>query len=244
MIQKKVAIVTGSSRGIGRAIARRLGADGASVVVNYRVDGEAAAKVVAEIVADGGVATAVQADVSRLGELRGLFDAAQQRFGAPDIFVNNAGIGPFAPIAVATDEDFDKIFATNARATFWGLREAANRLRDGGRIVVISTGVTINLIPQAGVYAASKAAAEALALTLAKELGPRKITVNCVLPGITRTDAAAVAVPRPLAEQVIRQTPLGRLGMPDDIADVVGFLVSDQGRWITGQRICAGGGMF
>lgn len=244
MSQEKVAIVTGSSRGIGRAIARRLGADGVSVVVNYRVDGEAAGKVVAEIVADGGLAVAVRADVTRLAELRGLFDAAQQRFGAIDILVSNAGIGPFAPIAVATDEDFEQMFATNARAAFWALREAASRLRDGGRIVVISTGVTINLIAGAGLYAASKAAAEALALTLAKELGPRKITVNCVLPGITRTDAAAAAVPRPLAEQVIRQTPLGRLGEPDDIADVVGFLVSDRGRWITGQRIGAGGGMF
>jgi 3-oxoacyl-[acyl-carrier protein] reductase len=124
------------------------------------------------------------------------------------------------------------------------LREAAKRLRDGGRVVVISAGVTVNHFPTSGVYAASKAAAEAMALVLAKELGPRGITVNCVLPGITRTDGAAAAVPKHLEQQIIAKTPLGRLGEPEDIADVVGFLVSDLGRWITGQRIHAGGGEF
>jgi 3-oxoacyl-[acyl-carrier protein] reductase len=244
MPETRVALVTGGSRGIGRAIARRLGADGVAVLVNYRQDGEAAAKVVADIEANGGRAVAARADVARPEELRGLFDTAEQRLGQLDILVCNAAVGPFAPLAAATDEDYENCFATNTRAIFVALREAARRLRDGGRIVVISAGVTVNPFPTAGVYTASKAAAEAMALVLAKELGPRGITVNCVLPGITRTDGAAAAVPKHLEQQIIAKTPLGRLGEPEDIADVVGFLVSDQGRWVTGQRIHAGGGEF
>lgn len=240
----KVALVTGGSRGIGRAVARRLAADGAGVVVNYRADAGAAAKVVNDIEADGGRAVAARADVTDPAQVRGLFDTAQRVFGGLDILVNNAAIGPFAPLATATDEDYERTFATNTLATFVALREAANRLRDGGRIVVISAGITVNHFPTAGVYTASKAAAEALALTLAKEVGGRGITVNCVLPGITRTDGAAAAVPKPLADQIIAKTPLGRLGEPEDIADIVGFLVSESARWVTGQRIHAAGGEF
>ncbi len=243
MAHDKVALITGCSRGIGRAIAERLGADGVSVVVNYRTNEEAAAKVVAAIKANGGHAVAARADVVDPQQLRGLFDTAEQHFGGLDILVNNVGVGGFAPIAMATDEDFDNIFSTNTRTTFVALREAANRLRDGGRIVVISSGIALTHRPGTAVYAASKAAGDAMAMTLAKELGPRGITVNSVLPGVTRTDAAE-GVSADIVNQILMQTPLGRLGEPEDIADVVAFLISDQGRWITGQAIRAGGGMF
>jgi len=243
MAHEKVALITGSSRGIGRAIAERLGADGISVVVNYQTNEEAAEKVVATIEANGGNAVAVRADVVDPQQLRGLFDAAEEHFGGLDILVNNVGIGGFAPIAAATDEQFDTIFATNTRATFVALREAARRLREGGRIVVISSGIALAHGPGTGIYGASKAAGDAMALTLAKELGHRGITVNSVLPSVTRTDAAEGLSPD-ILNRILAQTPLRRLGEPADIADIVGFLVSGQGRWITGQTINAGGGMF
>ncbi|WP_040701547.1 glucose 1-dehydrogenase [Nocardia vinacea] len=239
-----VALVTGSSRGIGRAIAERLGADGAAVVVNYHSDRSAAEQVVATIEAGGGQAVAAQADVADPAQLTGLFETAEQYFGGLDILVNNVGTATFSPIAETTDDEFDLMFTTNTKATFIALRTAANRLRDGGRIVVVSSGVTATLRPGSGIYAATKAAGETLALVLAKELGPRGITVNSVLPGAVRTEALAAARSPALTEQVINQTPLGRIGEPDDIADIVAFLASPDARWITGQSLHAGGGLF
>ncbi|MEV6335310.1 SDR family oxidoreductase [Nocardia vinacea] len=239
-----VALVTGSSRGIGRAIAERLGADGAAVVVNYHSDRSAAEQVVATIEAGGGQAVAAQADVADPAQLTGLFETAEQHFGGLDILVNNVGTATFSPIAEATDDEFDLMFTTNTKATFIALRTAANRLRDGGRIVVVSSGVTATSRPGSGIYAATKAASEALARVLAKELGPRGITVNNVLPGAVRTEALAAARSPALTEQVINQTPLGRIGEPDDIADIVAFLASPDARWITGQSLHAGGGLF
>lgn len=239
-----VALVTGSSRGIGRAIAERLGADGAAVVVNYHSDRSAAEQVVAAIEASGGRAVAAQADVADPAQLTGLFETAEQHFGGLDILVNNVGTATFSPIAEATDNEFDLMFTTNTKATFIALRTAANRLRDGGRIVVVSSGVTATLRPGSGIYAATKAASETLARVLAKELGPRGITVNNVLPGAVRTEALAAARSPALTEQVINQTPLGRIGEPDDIADIVAFLASPDARWITGQSLHAGGGLF
>ena len=244
MSQEKVALVTGSSRGIGQAIAERLGADGVSVVVNYKSDAESAAKVVAKIEAGGGRAVAAQADVSDPQQIRSLFDVAQQSFGGLDILVNNVGVGQFAPIAMATDEEFDLHFHTNTRAAFVALREAARRLREGGRIIVISSGIVTSHRPTAGLYAASKAAIDSLAGTLAKEIGSRKITVNSVLPGVTANTVEGDNVPNEVRQAILFQTPLGRLGEPEDIADVVAFLASDQARWITGQTLHAGGGMF
>jgi 3-oxoacyl-[acyl-carrier protein] reductase len=241
---QKVALVTGSSRGIGRAIALRLAADGTCMVVNYRSDRQAADNLVAEIEANGAQAIAVQADVADSGQLRSLFDAAERSFGGLDILVNNVGTARFSAIAAASDEDFDVMFATNAKATFVALREAANRLRDGGRIVVISSGVTVANRPASGLYAASKAAGEHMVRALARELGPREITVNSVLPGATRTDVFANQQAAAIAAEFIARTPLGRIGEPADIADVVAFLTSASGRWITGQAIHAGGGLF
>lgn len=240
----KVALVTGSSRGIGRAIAKRLGDDGARVVVNYRADEESAARVVEEIESAGSSALAVRADVADPASLRGLFDATEARFGGIDLVVNNVATARFAPLRDTTDEDFETMLATNVRSGFVALREAARRVRDGGRIVVVSAGVTLTNAPTTGIYAAGKAAVEQLAKVLAKELGPRGITVNNVLPGATRTDALARGVSTDVVERAVANTPLGRLGEPDDIADIVAFLASDEARWITGQSVAAGGGAF
>jgi 3-oxoacyl-[acyl-carrier protein] reductase len=244
MSQDKVALVTGSSRGIGKAIAERLGADGISVVVTYRSDAEAAAKVVAKIEANGGRAVAAAADVTDSQALRGLFDVAQERFGGLDILVNNVGVGKMAPLAMAGDEDFDLHFATNTRATFVAMREAARRLREGGRIINISSGIVTSNRPAAGLYTASKAAIDSLTKTMAKEIGSRRITVNSVLPGVTAGTEEGDNVPAEFKQQLMFQTPLGRLGEPEDIADIVAFLASDQARWVTAQTLHAGGGMF
>ncbi|MYW68498.1 SDR family oxidoreductase [Streptomyces sp. SID8379] len=240
----RVALVTGASRGIGRAIAERLGADGAAVVVNYRSDADAAAKVVTAIERSGGQAVAAQADAGEQDELRGLFDVAEREYGGIDTVVCNVGVARFAPIAETSDEDFDTIFRTNTRGTFLALREAARRVREGGRIVVVSSGTAVTARPGSGVYGASKAAGDALVRTLAQELGPRRITVNSVLPGATDTEAFAAGLPEQARAELVARAPLGRIGRPDDIADVVGFLASDASRWITGQTIHAGGGMF
>jgi 3-oxoacyl-[acyl-carrier protein] reductase len=240
----RVAIVTGSSRGIGRAIAQRLGASGADVIVNYRTEDSAAAQVVTAIGDSGGRAVAVAADVTDTGQLRGLFDAAERHYGGVDIVVSNVGLARFSPIADASDIDYDLIFTTNTRATFMALREAANRVRDGGRIVVVSSGAAVTHRPGTGVYAASKAAGDALVRVLAKELGPRGITVNSVLPGATRTLGLAAHQPPGMGELIAAQTPLGRLGEPDDIAEIVAFLASDAARWVTGQTLHASGGLF
>ena len=238
------AIVTGSSRGIGRAIAERIGADGANVVVNYLSNVEAADATVSTIERGGGTATAVRADVAVPDEVRDLFDTAEQLYGAPDLVVHCAGITRFASIADATNADYDQVFDTNTRSTFTTLREAANRLPDNGRIVVISSGAAVSTRPGSGIYAASKAASDRLVRVIAQELAPRGITVNSVLPGPTRTEAVATTLTSEHAATIIAAIPLGRLGEPADIADIVAFLASHQSRWITGQTIHAGGGMF
>ena len=240
----KVAIVTGSSRGIGRAIAERLGANRVNVIVNYRSDRDAAEQVVATIEKSGGRAVAVRADVTDADELRDLFEAAERHYGGLDIVVSNVGIARFGPLAEFTDEDYELIFTTNTRATFWTLREAANRVRDNGRIVVISSVAAAMHGPNSAVYGASKAAGDALVRALAKELGPRGTTVNSVLPGAIRTDALIELRPAGVIEAIAARTPLGRIGEPDDIAEIVAFLTSDAARWVTGQALHAGGGMF
>jgi 3-oxoacyl-[acyl-carrier protein] reductase len=240
----KVALVTGSSRGIGAAIAVRLAADGLNVLVNYRADREAAQRVVAAISAGGGRALAVQADVADAGALRGLFDAAEEHFGRVDVVVSSAGIGHTALIADATDADFDAVFATNTRATFVALREAARRLLAGGRVIVISRA-KLPPRPGGGLYAASKAAGDQLVRAAAQELGPRQITVNSVLPGATRTDMWTSGRGGGTDDEaVIARTALRRIGEPDDIASVVAFLASDAARWITGETIAVDGGLI
>ncbi len=192
----------------------------------------------------GGQATAFQADVSVPNEVKRLFDAAETFYGRPNVVVHCAGITRFASIAEATNEDYDAVFDTNTRSTFATLREAARRLADDGRIVVISSGAAVSTRAHSGLYAASKAASDRLVRIAAQELASRGITVNSVLPGPTLTESVAATVSREKLAAIVADIPLGRLGEPADIADIVAFLASDAGRWITGQTIHAGGGMF
>ena len=238
----RVAVVTGASRGIGRAVAERLGRDGHEVVVNYAGNRAAAEEVVASVEAAGSRAVAVQADVSRRTEIQRLFQEAEGAFGPPDVVVASAGIGLFAPHAQVTEEQYDSIFDLNARGTFFVLQEAARRVADGGRIVAVSTAGTQMPLPAAGLYAASKAAVERFAFSLAKELGARQVTVNVVAPGATDTDGLVMDADS--VAQIVAQTPLGRLGRPDDVADVIAFLAGNDARWITGQLINVNGGVL
>jgi 3-oxoacyl-[acyl-carrier protein] reductase len=237
----KVAVVTGSSRGIGRAIAERLGREGAAVVVNYVQNADEAREVVAAIEEAGGQATAAQADIGKAEDVRRLFESAEDRFGGVDIVINNAGVSVFKPHAEVTEEEFDRVFGIVARGTFFALREAARRIREGGRIVNISSGGTVMSGPGAGLYLGSKAAVEQFGMALAKELGSRGVTVNNVLPGMTRTDG--LIMPREAIDQAVTMTPLGRLGEPEDVASVVTFLVGEDGQWMTGQNVRASGGL-
>ena len=244
MHSTKNIIVTGGSRGIGRAIAERLGSGRAHVVVNYKSNADAARAVVTAIETRGGKATALAADVTRSDEVRRLFHAAEGLRGQPAIVVHCAGITRFGSMADATDDDYDAVFDTNTRSTFAILREAARRVPDGGRIVVISSGAAVSTRPHSGLYAASKAASDRMVRIAARELASRGITVNSVLPGPTLTEAVSTSVPPEKLAAIVADIPLGRLGEPSDIADIVAFLASDQGRWITGQTLHAGGGMF
>ncbi len=238
----KVAVVTGASRGIGRAIAEKLAEDGAKVVVNYTSNEEAANEVVSKIENRGGKAVAVQADTGEISEVRTLFEEATSRFGRLDVLVNNAGIIAPEMIAEATEEAFDRQFAVNVKGVFFAMQEAAKRLEDGGRIINVSSVNTLMSPPASAAYNATKAAVEQFARTGAKEFGGRGITVNAVSPGATDTDMLAGAPPE-RREMAAQMAPLGRLGEPRDIADVVAFLASDEARWITGQNLQAGGGI-
>ncbi|MEA5554224.1 SDR family oxidoreductase [Anabaena cylindrica UHCC 0172] len=238
----KVAIVTASSRGIGRAVAKRLSQDGAAVVVNYVSSPDKAEVVVQEIVSNGGRAISIQGSVANKADVLRLFDETEQKFGAIDIVVNAAGVSMFSPIAELTDEDFEKIFSVNTRGAMYVLQTAAKRVKDGGRIVQFSTAGTMIPMAAAGLYVASKAAGERFAFCLAKEVAHRQVTVNVISPGATDTDG--LTMPKEAVEQIVQQTPLGRLGQPDDIASVVAFLIGDDAHWMTGQNIQVNGGIF
>ncbi|WP_433241919.1 SDR family NAD(P)-dependent oxidoreductase [Actinomadura nitritigenes] len=238
----RVAVVTGGSRGIGRAISDRLAAAGMDVVIGSR-DQETAARAVAQIKDAGGRATAVRTDITRPEAVKELFDAAEKQYGHVDVWVNNAAPATAGPLARTTDDDFDQYLHANVRATFVALREAARRISDHGRIILISSALTMSPLPGMALLVAGKAAGDQLARTLAWEVGSRSVTVNSVLPGLTRTDVIATVPPHVIDDAKAR-TPLGRLGEPDDIAEVVAFLASDAARWITGQTINAAGGMI
>ena len=240
----KAALVTGGSRGIGRAIAERLAGDGAQVVLSYAANKDAAAEVVAVITAAGGKAHAVAADLTEPGAARRLFEQAEAIAGPLDILVNNAAIGITGTIAQTSDEDFDATMMANVKSPFILIREAARRLRDGGRIVNISTVNTVLNGPGMAAYAASKAALELLGRVAAYELGEREITVNSVSPGATDTDMFRTANPaEEVHARIAALTALKRLGQPADVADVVALLVSADARWLTGQNIRAAGGL-
>jgi 3-oxoacyl-[acyl-carrier protein] reductase len=248
-LSNKVALVTGGSRGIGRAIAHRLARDGATVAINYVENSDAANSLIAEIEAIGGNSFAVQARVGSAAETKRLFvqldNELNRRMGRPrlDILVNNAGIGYFGKLSETAEEDFDRLFTINTKGPFLVTTSALQRMNDGGRVINISSGASRRPSAVFGAYAMSKAAVDAMTLALAAELGPRGITVNTVAPGWTATEAnAAVRQDAGTVRNVESQTALGRLGMPDDIARVVAFLASDDAAWVTGQYVEASGG--
>ncbi|SHH98399.1 SDR family oxidoreductase [Bradyrhizobium erythrophlei] len=239
----KVAIVTGASRGIGAAVAERLAGDGLTVVINYSGDTKSAETLARKIEAKGSRALAVKADVSDPTAVRGLFDAAAAAFGGIDVLINNAGIMKLAKIADSDDAVFDQQIAVNLKGSFNAMREAAKRLRDGGRIVNFSTSVVGTRLETYGVYAATKSAIETMTAILSKEMRGRNITVNAVAPGPTATDLFLNGKPPELIERLAKMSPLERLGAPEDIASVVAFLVGPDGSWINGQVLRANGGI-
>jgi 3-oxoacyl-[acyl-carrier protein] reductase len=241
--QSKVAIVTGASRGIGAAIAQRLAQEGHTVVINYASGASEAERLANTIEKSGGKAITAQADVRDPEAVARLFDAAEATYGGIDVLVNNAGVMRLAPIAESDDTLFEKQVAINFRGTFNTLRQAARRLRDGGRIVNLSTSVVGLRMEQYGVYAATKAAVETLTAILSKELRGRSITVNAVAPGPTATDLFLNGKSPELIDRMSKMNPLERLGTPDDIANAVAFLVGSEGGWINGQVLRANGGM-
>ena len=235
----KVAIVTGASNGIGRAIAERLAEDGAIVVVNYSKSSEKAQQVVVGIQGKGGKALAVQADMSQVTEARRLVIDTVRQFNRLDMLVNNAGKFMPKPLDETTEEDFDGVIALNAKGPYFAMQEAAKVLKDGGRIVNISTGGTHLHFPGATAYLGSKAALEQYTKGLAQELASKGVTVNTVSPGFTETGMMT----EEYRQIGIQLTPMKRLGVPKDIADVVAFIVSEEARWLTGQTIQVGGGI-
>ncbi|WP_404309750.1 SDR family oxidoreductase [Neorhodopirellula lusitana] len=239
----RTAIVTGSSRGIGAAIAQRLASDGLNVVVNYSGGKDAATEVVNKIESRGGHAIAVQADVSDSAAVKRMFDSAEAAFGGVDVLINNAGIMKLATITECDDAIFDAQVAVNFRGTFNTLREAGKRLRDGGRIVNLSTTVVGMKFEKYGVYAGIKAAIETMTAIMAKEMRGRNITVNAVAPGPTGTALFLDGKPPELVEKLSKMSPLERLGTPEDIANVVAFLAGPDGAWVNGQTLRANGGM-
>ncbi|MBY0485523.1 SDR family oxidoreductase [Nitrosomonas sp.] len=240
----KIAIVTGSSRGIGAEIALTLANAGAKVVINYVQNKSAADEVCAAISSAGGECMAVQADVSNSDEVRKLFDATFEHFKQIDILVNNAGILLFKEIVEIRDDEFDRIVDVNFKSVFYTLREAGTRLSDHGRVVNISSTVTRLMLPKYGAYAATKAAVEQLTRIFAREMGKRGITANTVSPGPVDTELFRAGKTATDIERMAAMAALGRLGKPDDIAQIVLFLVSDEARWITGQDIGVNGGII
>jgi 3-oxoacyl-[acyl-carrier protein] reductase len=243
-LQGKVALVTGASRGIGRAIAQRLSQHGAAVVVNYAGSKAQAEETVAGIEQAGGRALVVQADVSQARDVERLFDATLQHFGKLDILVNNAGIILYKLLVDVTEAEFDRLFAVNVKGTFFACQQAARRMTDGGRIVNFSSSLTALMLPTYAAYVATKGAVEQLTRVLAKELGSRRITVNVVSPGPTDTELFGEGKTEAEKQRFGQMTALGRLGQPQDIADVVALLVSDDAHWITGQNLRANGGII
>jgi 3-oxoacyl-[acyl-carrier protein] reductase len=240
----KVALVTGASRGIGMAVTERLARDGFKLIINYSGDAAPAEELVRKLEGAGADAIAMKADVSDSHAVREMFDAAETAFGGVDVLVNNAGIMALASIAETDDASFDRQLAVNLKGTFNTLREAAKRLRGGGRIVNFSSSVVGLLMPTYGVYVATKAAVEGLTSVLAKELRGRNITVNAVAPGPTATDLFLKGKPQEVVDRMAKMAPLERLGQPSDIADVVSFLAGPDAAWVNGQVLRVNGGII
>jgi len=241
----KVAVVTGASKGIGASIAKHLAAEGASVVVNYASSKAGADKVVAEITGDGGKAVAVQGDVSKKTDIERLFAETKKAFGALDILVNNAGVYEFLPLEKVTEEHFHRQFNLNVLGLILTTQEAVKQFNSsGGSVINISSVASTAAPPTGSVYSATKAAVDAVTKSLAKELGPRKIRVNAINPGMVETEGihAAGIAESDMRKQVEAQTPLGRIGQPRDVATAAVFLASSDSAWITGENFILAGG--
>jgi 3-oxoacyl-[acyl-carrier protein] reductase len=241
----KVAIVTGASKGIGAAIAKRLAAAGASVVVNYASSREGADRVVAEIAGKAGKAIAVKADVSKAADVQRLFDATKKAFGSLDVLVNNAGVYGFAPLEEVTEDEFHREFNINVLGLLLASREAMKHFGPhGGSVINISSMASMSPTPTAVVYSATKGAVDTITRVLAKELGPKKIRVNAINPGGVETEGvhSLGIIGSDFEKDMVARTPLGRLGQPDDIASVAVFLASAASGWMTGETIAVGGG--
>ena len=244
-LKGKVAIVTGASKGIGAAIAKRLAAGGAAVAVNYASDKAGAEKAVAEISARGGKAVAIQGDMSKAADVKRLFEETKAALGTPNVLVNNAGTYQFAPVEAITEAEFHRHFNVNVLGVILAIQQALKYFpAEGGSIVNISSIASESPVPSSSLYSASKAALDTLTLALAKELGPRNIRVNAVAPGYTDTEGNRSFVESAEGKAMIAATPLGgRFGRPEDIAPAVAFLASDDAAWLTGERINASGGV-
>ena len=242
----KVAIVTGASKGIGAGIAKRLGVEGAAVVVNYSSSREGAERVVAEITGKGGKAVAVQGDVSYAEDVRRLFEEAKKAFGSLDVLVNNAGVFEFEPIEEVTEQEFHREFNTNVLGPILTIQQALKHFGpDGGSVINISSIASENPVPNSLVYSATKSAVDSITRVLSKELGARKIRVNTIAPGGVETEGVhrIGLIGSDFQKQMVEATPLGRFGQPEDIAQVAVFLASEDSRWLTGERIAASGGL-
>jgi 3-oxoacyl-[acyl-carrier protein] reductase len=242
----KVAVVTGASKGIGAAIAKQLAADGASVVVNYSSSKTGADKVVSEITAAGGKAIAVQGDVSKKADIDKLFAETKKAYGQLDVLINNAGIYEFSPLEQITEEHFHKQFNLNVLGLLLTTQEAVKYFSAaGGSVVNISSVVGVNPLATASVYSATKAAVDAITKSLAKELGPKKIRVNSINPGMVETEGVHSAgfLETEFPKMIVAQTPLGRIGQPQDIATVASFFASADSGWVTGETLLISGGM-
>ena len=243
-LKGKVAVVTGASKGIGAGIAKALGAAGASVVVNYASSKAGADGVVKEIEQAGGKAVAVKGDVSKAAEAQAIVDAAIQQYGRLDILVNNSGVYEFAPIEAVTEESYDRQFNVNVRGLLLTTQAAVKHLGEGASIINIGSLVSRIVPEHTVVYTATKGAVDAITGVLSKELGPRKIRVNALNPGMVETEGthAVGAIGGDFEQYALAATPLGRIGQPNDIASIAVFLASDDSYWLTGERLYAGGG--
>jgi 3-oxoacyl-[acyl-carrier protein] reductase len=245
-LKGKVAIVTGASKGIGAGIAKRMAEAGAAVVVNYASSKEGADRVVSEITGKGGRAIAIQGDVSKAADVKRLFAEAKRAFGAPDVLVNNAGIFAFDPLEAVTEDEFHREFNTNVLGPILTIQEALKHFgAEGGSVINISSVVSTAAVPNSVVYSATKGAVDSIARVLGTELAARKIRVNTIAPGGVETEGSHSLgmVGSDFEKQIVADTPMGRLGQPEDIARVAVFLASDDARWLTGERIAASGGL-
>jgi len=245
-LKGKVAIVTGASKGIGAGIAKGMAEAGAAVVVNYASSKEGADRVVSEITGKGGKAVAIQGDVSKVADVKRLFAEAKRAFGAPDVLVNNAGIFAFDPLEAVTEDEFHREFNTNVLGPILTIQEALKHFGpEGGSVINISSVVSTAAVPNSVVYSATKGAVDSIARVLGTELAARKIRVNTIAPGGVETEGSHSVgmIGSDFEKQIVADTPMGRLGQPEDIARVAVFLASDNARWLTGERIAASGGL-